>query len=288
MTHDAKLTRQTETKVSRGDVDRCRARRQPTAEYIKARLAGQSPRQRGREKQQLALEWLILFHKATPGIIRQVVGATASGYAAKLVRAGLAKYSTAPTLRSGKVIMLTADGIYLAERLQPDHMGKYNLDASSLSHATLKHDLAVQLGILAIMDRLVVKSVLPERLIPSTVPGDKRPDAVFWLDDPTVELPLALEMELTGKKPGRERDMALAAVVNALIEDRYEMVVYMTDSQAIIDAYLAVLMESIPLWVKNRRSGKWELTGETVTATEDVLARIEWICRPRLLDALNA
>ena len=259
----------------------------PTAVQIKARLAGQSPQERGREKAELALGWLALFHKSSPGIIRQVVGVASSGYSAKLVRSGLAKDITAPTIRSGKAVMLTADGLNIAEKLYPEHLGQYNVDPSSVSHSTLKHDLAVQLGMIALIDRLNVRSILPERLIPGHVQGEKRPDALFWLEDTSDDLPLAFELELTGKKPGRERDMALAAVVRALREDRYEMVIYMTDSQAIIDAYRKVLAETIPLWTKNRRSGKWELTGATIRATEDVLSRIEWICRPRLLDALN-
>jgi len=261
----------------------------PSYEVIRAALNGQSPRQRGRDKRVVAAGWTFLFHATTSGIVKQLLKLNKGGYAARLIEQGVLKRVSAPCLRSGKIYMLTPDGISLAEKVYPDFLGTYNTDPSSIHYSRLKHDLAAQLAVLGLMSRFDVSAVIPERLLGAQdVPGGKRPDVVLLLDDEEDYGSIWLEMELNAKKIGRERDMALIAVVNAAKADESRLIVYVTDSPAIEEAYRSALSEAIPVWKRGKRSTRWELTGETVTASEEVLERIEFVCRPNLLDPLNA
>ncbi|MFO1398117.1 MAG: hypothetical protein U1F48_13735 [Burkholderiales bacterium] len=249
---------------------------------IRSSLGDCLPAERGHEKRDAALRWLFLFHKSTPGLIRQVVGVQAAGYAAQLGRRNLTKTYLTDSVRGARVVMLTDLGLSVAEGMFPEHIGTYDTRWTSVRQQFLVHDLMAQKELLHVMDKHPVHRFLPERLAGR---GDrsagKRPDIQIWFPD--GHLPFNLEIERTSKNIGYELDRALYASARAVHRNEVAGVIYVFINDPVAELYKRTLTAPLPLWKKDEASAKWALTGKSWQVPAEIQERFQWIVRPELL-----
>lgn len=263
-------------------------RRTDAAHLIAARERYGSPRARAREKRTLALGWLFLWRASTPGLIRRYLGIQADGYCAALERAGLVTISRTAAVRGSRVVMLSDLGVTLIGGDYPEHIGSYDTRFATVDVRRLVHDLAVQSAVLDAMERSEaagrpVVGFLPERLCGrADVSGGKRPDALLWLD--ADELPLAVEVERTPKRPGVELDRALTAAARSIERAEVRAYVYIAVNAPLLTLYRDTLARPLPQWRKDPVSGKWVATGQAWTVPAEIQARFSWRHLAGLLD----
>jgi hypothetical protein len=249
---------------------------------IRSSLGDRSPPERGREKREAALRWLFLFHKSTPGLIRQVVGIEADGYASQLGRRNLTRTYLTDSVRGGRVVMLTDLGLSVAEGMFPEHIGTYDTRWTSVRQQFLVHDLMAQKELLHVMDKHPVHRFLPERLAGQ---GDrlagKRPDIQVWFLD--GQLPFNLEIERTTKSMGYELDRALYASARAVHRNEVAGVIYVFVNESVAELYKRTLKAPLRLWKKDDASAKWVHTGKYWQVPAEIQERFQWIIRPELL-----
>lgn len=249
---------------------------------IRNSLGDCSPQKRGREKREAALRWLFLFHKSTPGLIREVVGIEADGYATQLARRNLTRTYLTDAVRGARVVMLTDLGLSVAEGMFPEYIGTYDTRWTSVRQQFLVHDLMAQKELLHVMDKHPVHRFLPERLAGQ---GDrsagKRPDIQLWF--PGGHLPFNLEIERTTKNIGYELDRALYASARAVHRNEVAGVIYVFINQAVAELYKKTLTAPLRLWKKEESSAKWMLTGKHWQVPAEIQERFQWVIRPELL-----
>ena len=228
---------------------------------------GTTPATRGLEKQQQALGWLLRWHFSTNAIVCEMLGIRDSGYLAKLAKRGLVEKVFTPTLATGAIYVLTESGLWDAladlEDLIP-----YPHDALRLNHKLLRHSLCVQRTVVRLQG---LQEAIPERLlITHGKAGEKMPDALI-LTDKTTPHWAALEIELTPKYE-RELDQTMLAHVLAMERGDYAFVIYMSQSEALLNRYKRHLEKPIQCWVKDAAAQKWK-TSKMFSVPSELLPR---------------
>lgn len=169
-------------------MDDVKPRRAPprAADY----LDGKSPSQRGKEKLLRVIVWVHRWGVTDAGIIKQVAGIEANGYATKLARQGWLKTRLLP---GGKrVFGLTERAVALASRA----VSLDWLDVANAPTGHLEHDLQVQRLVLHLIQTgWSVGEYKSERELATGAAG-KRPDALVRHSSGKWH---ALELELTPK-----------------------------------------------------------------------------------------
>ena len=231
----------------------------PLVMRIRDALGSESPQARGEQKLAAALQWLFSFHKTSPGILRQVVGVQAAGYARQLQRRGLVEIYQTTSLRGGLVVMLTTTGVALAEGLLPEFAGRYDPRWSSVRPQLLVHDLACQVALLSIRRKTKVYRYLPEHLAGlADTTGVKRADIMVWLTPDTpgqLWTPWGIEVERTAKRIGQELDTTLVRAARAVERNRVVGQIFVFINEPVLRLYQTTLAKPLPLWEKDRVSG---------------------------------
>lgn len=259
--------------------------RQPLVMRIRDALGNQTPMERGEVKTQRAIEWLFLWHKSSPGLLRRAVGVQADGYASQLERRGLVRVYRTPSLRGGRIVMLTETGLALAEGMFPQFIGSYDTRWSSVRPQYLVHDLMVQVAVLDVMDKRRVVEIWPEHVAGvADTTGHKRADCRILFEG--ASLPTGIEVERTSKKPGQELDRSLLATARAVERNEVVGQICIFVNKAVADLYKATLSKPLRLWAKEEPAGKWAPTGGHHLVLPAIQDRIQWVVRKDLMRGL--
>lgn len=237
---------------------------------------GISAKERGRAKLVETLSWLYKWHVSVAPLSREFLGTTETNYLAQLERKGLVKSFLAPTLICGRAYMLTVDGVNAAAAALGQEL-PYSVHPSSVSHSLLKHNLAVQRVCIEFHKRNL--TVTPGRFLTSTRDG-KIPDALIANGDEVY----ALEVELSGKWSD-ELEQTLQAHLKSLSEQKWQRVVYVSNSQKLLDRYKKQLTFPISDWWQTNLSDgskRW-IKGEPREITDEERAKFIWSHQPNLL-----
>lgn len=244
---------------------------------IRESLAGQSAQERAAQNREAALRWLFLWHKSTPGLLRRAVRVGRPGYAAQLERAGLISIYKTPAVRGGRVVMLTEDGLALAEAMFPEFIGRYDTRWSSVKPRVLIHDLMVQMIVLEAMAKKEVTEFWPEHVAGvADVNGGKRSDCRILFVGST--LPTAVEIERSAKS-GYELDRSLMAAAQAVRKNEVSGHVFVFQHQATAEHYRKTLASPLPYWVRQMPANRWVKTGEHWSVPPEIQARFTFIIR---------
>lgn len=246
---------------------------------IRDALGDKSSQERGQEKLEAAIMWTFLWHKTTPRLLRVLLGVKAAGSAGQYSRKGVLQRISTTQVRGGTVVMLTEDGVAMAEEMFPELAGAYDTRWTSVPPRLLIHDLAAQLCVLEVMGKYPVIRYLPEHAAGrADTAGDKRFDCRIWLKG--AQLPTAVEFERTSKRPGVELDRTLFAVASALERNEIAGVLYYFANSRVADIYRETLENPLRVWEKDRSAGKWIATGERWQVPQRIQQRFKWLVRP--------
>lgn len=160
-------------------------------------------------------------------------------------------------------------------------MRDYDTDPTSISHRLIRHNLAVQRAILTVpgVRSYILESSMGEQ---DTLDG-KRPDALIELEAYSGQY-VALELELTEKR-GRDLDQTIWRNFQALEQDKYLCVIYVTEQQSIADNYREAMDYYVDRWRKDG-SGKWLRTGETFVVPDRIKSSIRFLCTDKILKGI--
>ena len=208
-----------------------------------AALAGRTPLEAGMQKSLAALVWVYRWGYSSPSIMDTVAGiegAPRRGVAARLAKRGLLARHSVPVVAPHlprAIMTLTAQGVSAVEAAGGwwpdwappiDELSPYE---DGIIERQIVHDLAVQKITLEFLCNGKISGFkTPREMKSASEKGKKQPDAVWIMDGKHV----ALELELTRKKPGKEWDDTRLATLQALQDGVYDMVIYVTHSPAIL------------------------------------------------------
>ncbi|MFO1313085.1 MAG: hypothetical protein U1F41_13575 [Burkholderiales bacterium] len=251
---------------------------------IRESLAGQSAQERAAQNREAALRWLFLWHKSTPGLLRRAVRVGRPGYAAQLERAGLIGIYKTPAVRGGRVVMLTEDGLALAEAMFPEFIGRYDTRWASVKARLLVHDLMTQVLVLEAMAKREVAEFWPEHVAGAAdVNGGKRSDCrILFVGS---ALPTAVEIERNAKS-GYELDRSLMGAARAVHRNEVSGHVYTFLHQATADHYRKTLASPLPYWERQLPANRWVRTGEHWSVPLEIQARFKFIVRRDLMTSI--
>jgi hypothetical protein len=200
-----------------------------------------------------------------------------NGYALRLVRNGYVKQVDLPSTHLTPLFMLTELGLKEAEKIEIRHHF-YDLNPSSIKQQLVRHNLAIQQAILVLPD---VLSYSTEAMFDEKDIFDaKRPDALIEIDG-FEGYKIALEVELTEKR-GRELEQAIHRHVNALKQNRYYGVIYVTDNPRIAENYEDRLNYRIDTWKKGS-NGSWMRTGDSYLVPHELNLRFAFLCTNKII-----
>ena len=249
---------------------------------IRDALGEKSSQERGQEKLDAAIAWTFLWHKTTPGLLRALLGVKAAGSATQYERRGIINIYKTTSVRGGRVIMLSDDGVALAEEMFPELAGRYDTRWSSVRPQLLIHDLAAQMCVQEVMAKHAVRRYIPEHVAGRADGfGDKRFDCQIWLDE--ARLPTGIEFERTSKRPGVELDRMLHAAAQAVERNEVAGILFFFSNRRVADDYKTALEDPLRLWEKDQSAGKWVATGERWQVPERIQQRFKWLVRPGIL-----
>lgn len=211
----------------------------------RAKLAamGKTPRQRGKEKIRLAIDWIYRWGYSSPTVIDLLSGTGRCGFPMKLVKHGLC---TRTRTASGGMfegvpnffLTLTDLGVTEAERYR-EKLLDYEVDPYRVKQAQMRHDLLAQTATanLLLIDRITDFST--EREISGRKEAERKVPDVVWLQG---DFRIAVEVELTGKW-GRKLDEFVSRSVKSLLPrpddepPRFDQIAVISDSPAILRRY---------------------------------------------------
>lgn len=249
---------------------------------IRDALGTKSPQERGLEKLEAAIGWTFLWHKTTPALLRALLGVKAAGSATQYSRRGIVNIYTTTVVRGSRVLLLSDDGVALAEETFPELAGRYDTRWSSVRPQLLIHDLAVQMCVLEVMAKHAVSRYIPEHVAGrADGSGDKRFDCQIWLDE--AHLPTGIEFERTSKRPGVELDRTLHAAAQAVERNEVAGILFFFSNRRVADDYKKALADPLRLWERDQNAGKWVATGERWQVPERIQQRFKWLVRPGIL-----
>lgn len=240
---------------------------------------GVTPRQASEHKKKTVLLWLLMWGFSSSEIVRQVLGVRETGYIASLVKLGLVRVVDIHTLLGGTAYMLTQQGLEQA-LAYGEHAVRYELNPNKIQPRLAKHHMAVQKVVAAIPNRL---ACLPERLIGELdKQGVKRPDALVLIDGAELRW-VAIEVELS-QKWGRDLDLAMGGNLRGLQEWKVACVLYVTQSQLVVNAYQEHLAKPLQVWEKNGM--RWVRSEDCIDVSDGLRKRIKFIHCESLLKGI--
>jgi len=240
--------------------------------------SGTTPKDRGRQKLCNVLQLIYQWHVTAAPLVQQFLGTTESTYLTELEKKGLVKHLKAPTLLCGRAYMLTSEGVNAAATELGAEL-PYSVHPSSVSHSLLKHDLAVQrYGILA---QRAGHRVTSGRFLSAEKKG-KIPDALVY--PMGTDQTYALELELSGKW-NAELEQTLNSHLASLTDGRWQKVLYVSNSEVLLQRYAERLNSPIHDWWQSvRPDGMLRWTrGLPRLVTDGERAAFAWQHMPALL-----
>ena len=238
---------------------------------------GMTPRERGKQKKEKVLIWLLKWHFSTAAMVARCCDVEIN-YMRILEKKGLVEPFNTPTLQSKHGWMLTKDGHSAANSALGQCLD-YDCDAASIDRSNLRHDLCCQYA----TSYLKAVNFLPERLIGMKDKKDvKRPDA-FIVDADGKKI--ALELELTPKKRGREFDRAIVAAANLIHSKKVDEVIYVTDSKALKTRYETDIKKVMGHWERDPKTRQWKMESQFHFSDEQI-ANIKFLLIPDLQKGL--
>jgi hypothetical protein len=259
----------------------------PIAERLalgRAKLAamGKTPQQRGREKIQLAVDWIYRWGFSSPSVIDILSGTGRCGFPMKLVRRGLCMRTR--TASGGMLegvpnffLTLTALGVTEAERLR-ETLIDYEIDPYRVKQAQMRHDLLAQTATanLLLADRIT--DYLAEREIAGQRESERKVPDVVWIQE---NFQIAVEVELTGKW-GRKLDEFVSRSVKSLLPSpdgkppRFHQIAILSDSPSILKRYREAfsLRSNLKYWGLDNHN-HWRIQ-DSEPMPKGVFERITW------------
>jgi hypothetical protein len=232
-------------------------------------LNGQSPHQRGQEKQRIVCRWVYYHGATTADIVNLVSGQKAPGYAKKLVDKGLLVASQTISGSPKFFYTLSKAGLNLASEFSPIPVEYKCLSPSKLSQTLFDHNFAVQKISLSAKESHGFKYLSQAQLALRHEAGAKIPDAV-WQDKNGRSI--AVEVEFS-QKHGRPLDMMIRAMKDSLEKREYSCYFIFARSETVIKNYLKAISkgEVTDFWVKNK-NGNWVIEEEKREKVPDWLS----------------
>jgi hypothetical protein len=232
-------------------------------------LNGQSPHQRGQEKQRIVCRWVYYHGATTADIVNLVSGQKAPGYAKKLVDKGLLVASQTISGSPKFFYTLSKAGLNLASEFSPIPVEYKCLSPSKLSQTLFDHNFAVQKISLSAKESHGFKYLSQAQLALRHEAGAKIPDAV-WQDKNGRSI--AVEVEFS-QKHGRPLDMMIRAMKDSLEKREYSCYFIFARSETVIKNYSKAISkgEVTDFWVKNK-NGNWVIEEEKREKVPDWLS----------------
>lgn len=237
---------------------------------------GLSPKERGRAKLVDMLCWIYKWHITATPLAREFLGTTETNFLQQLEKKGLVKSFAAPTLICGRGYMLTPDGVNAAASALGNEL-RYSCHPSSVSHSLLKHNLATQRACMSA--HKAGYGVTPGRFL-SAGTDRKIPDAIIGGNGVLQ----AVEVELTGKY-NEELEQSLIVQLNSLASGDWQKVMYVSNSQTLLNRYKKQLNFPFPDWwqsVQNDNSKRW-MRGQSREVSDNEKSCFSWNLAPALL-----
>lgn len=252
----------------------------------KLREQGITPRQRGREKLRLALDWIYRWGYSSPSVLDILSGAKRAGFPAKLVSNNLCARTKTQTggLVSGipKIYLtLTESGLEEAERFSKNLLN-YNTDPYRVDQAKMRHDLIAQKATAQnLIDGTIADYKTERELAAKHEAGVKEPDVVWSMPDGSKT---AVEIELTAKWERRLDDFVLHTARSLIARDgnpaRFDLVAVVSDSPAILERYKTAFRPGAKVnrWAKDQH-GHYRIE-KTFDMPANVSEKMLWIELP--------
>ncbi|MDA8381561.1 MAG: hypothetical protein M0037_00545 [Betaproteobacteria bacterium] len=252
----------------------------------KLREQGITPRQRGREKLRLAVDWIYRWGYSSPSVLDILSGAKRAGFPAKLVKNNLCARTKTQTggLASGIPVVyltLTELGLSEAERFRKTLIN-YNIDPYRVDQTKMRHDLIAQKATAKNLQEGIIADYQTEReLAAKHEAGQKEPDVVWIMPDGSKT---AVEIELTAKWDRRLDEFVLHTARSLISRDgkppRFDQVAVVSDSPAILERYETAFRPGAKInqWAKDRH-GHYRIN-KTVTMPPEVSEKMLWIALP--------
>ncbi len=230
-------------------------------------LGSNNPITHGKIKRRLALNWIYRWSFSTPKIIDLICGAKATGYSAKLEKAGLIRRTRTESGGAVEgvpnfVLTLTELGVSEVERfatsLLPYELNPYK----AVNQNNLRHDVLVQLitaNILRNADFDVNEFVTPKEFATYSTAGVKQFDCI-WVN--TDGRQIGIEMELSAKW-SRKLDQFVESILLAVQKKVVDYVWVFTDSPAIHERYTKSFTPGtvVQRWAQNSQK-QWVVHGQ--------------------------
>lgn len=224
-----------------------------------------NPRERGREKMRVALDWIYRWGWASPSTIELTTGGKRSGLTARLVRQKFLKSTRTESGGGAKgipmfILTLTRIGLEEVERHREDLI-RYELDSYRIDQTKLRHDeLAQRATINALLAKRIQSFKTPAELAAKSEAGVKQPD-VLWIDGKGGRT--GIEVELSAKWD-RKLDQFVLGCLKSLKPDQansVDSIALISDSKAIVSRYGKAFKpgQDLPIWGKDSR-GNWLVT----------------------------
>ena len=227
-------------------------------------LAGMSPRERGKHKEQLALKWVYKWGWSAPSVIDTLAGNVGRGLSARLVKRNLLIETRTGNggITKGvpsKILTLTRTGLNDVERLLDENeLLPYELDPHKIKQDFLRHGLYTQKVTASVMQNEQFVNYQTEKEIQrNSESGVKQHDVIWQIGD----MHIGVEVELTAKW-NRPFDQFIIGCAQSIISGSINQLFLISDAPAIIKRYKQALTggNQIPRWVQNTKRF-WETKG---------------------------
>lgn len=233
-------------------------------DIVQAKLNGISPQERGEQKDKLAITWLYRWRFSSPSLLEQVVGNTRSNLIPKLIKRGwiyaVQLHKGGYRNRATKVVALTEEGVRMAQYWS-SHMTAYDLSRHQLLRANHDHDLKVQELTLARLRDNKITAYRTAHMLGGRSEHQKYPDVIWEL--PSGETCM-VEVELTPKWGPKFSELVMR-LIDAIQQEQHHLILLASDSQALLDRYVAALQPGAVYDVYARDAQrKWQVMGTNV------------------------
>jgi len=230
-------------------------------------LKGQSPRTRGAEKQQIALDWIYRWGWTSPKILDLATGGGRTGLAARLVKNKLLRSTKTEAGGSVKgipiyLLTLTPTGLDEAERHREDLI-QYELDPYRIDQIKLRHDGLAQTATANGLKSGTITSFRTTRELAAKSEKEVKQPDILWMAANGSRM--GVEIELSAKWD-RKLDQFILKCIISMSQDAHpvnkvDSVILVSDSKAIVKRYSEAFSPGQDLWIwdKNER-GFWSQT----------------------------
>jgi hypothetical protein len=239
-------------------------------------LAGKSPRQRGEEKRDQALEWLYKWGWSSSSILDSLAGIKGKGLSSRLIRNNLIKQTKTKSGGGVKgipvyMLTLTKTGLELIER-ERDILLPYNTDPYLINQHLLRHDhIAQEITNIVLLSKSIASFQTEKEFSAFSEKNIKQPD-IIWIQPNGKKI--AIEIELS-KKWGRDLYHFIHSCLLLIDSKSCTEICVVSDSNAIIEGYKKAFAPGAEYDIYEKISGKWKITG-TTEVPEWIKGKIIW------------